>query len=409
MPPPQTDRGIWSGNFNSLPSLQQPLQEHPWGALPLEMKLAGKEVPPTSTHLEIWCGNLRLAPQQPPDERPWSPATVKQEPIDTVLDDEANSTSREDSNSQINSQDRSDEVQARESQHCDGIHRCRFCPRIFHSETSATTHEKIHLGEPPFYCRFCHKEFKSKSSLNIHKRVHTGDKPFSCPVCNKTFADAAHLTIHKRSHNKERPYKCDLCGKGFLTGGNLKVHRRTHTGEKPFECRTCHRMFAQKSQCVVHERTHTGQKSFKCDLCGKAFTEKYTLKGHMRVHTGGVPVRVEDERTNGQLALSVRSRRRSAEWPRSRRRETRTGGLAVETGKSGLEVDQARQSVRLLVSRIPQFEGTHWKAISNPRSRSRRVSDTTERASGGVSSSGRSRCRSAVRVRRDDRPPRRPR
>ena len=50
-----------------------------------------------------------------------------------------------------------------------------------------------------------------------------------CKYCGKVFGSDSALSIHIRSHTGERPYKCNVCGNRFTTKGNLKVHFQRHT------------------------------------------------------------------------------------------------------------------------------------------------------------------------------------
>ena len=50
-----------------------------------------------------------------------------------------------------------------------------------------------------------------------------------CKYCGKVFGSDSALGIHIRSHTGERPYKCNICGNRFTTKGNLKVHFQRHT------------------------------------------------------------------------------------------------------------------------------------------------------------------------------------
>ncbi|XP_037926412.1 homeotic protein spalt-major isoform X2 [Hermetia illucens] len=54
-----------------------------------------------------------------------------------------------------------------------------------------------------------------------------------CRYCGKVFGSDSALQIHIRSHTGERPFKCDVCGSSFTTKGNLKVHYQRHTQRYP--------------------------------------------------------------------------------------------------------------------------------------------------------------------------------
>lgn len=54
-----------------------------------------------------------------------------------------------------------------------------------------------------------------------------------CKFCQKVFGSDSALQIHLRSHTGERPYKCNICGNRFTTKGNLKVHFMRHKAKYP--------------------------------------------------------------------------------------------------------------------------------------------------------------------------------
>lgn len=54
-----------------------------------------------------------------------------------------------------------------------------------------------------------------------------------CRYCGKVFGSDSALQIHLRSHTGERPFKCNICGNRFTTKGNLKVHFQRHQARFP--------------------------------------------------------------------------------------------------------------------------------------------------------------------------------
>lgn len=78
---------------------------------------------------------------------------------------------------------------------------------------------------------------KSKpSNVTSFEHKSSSDDAFfkhKCRFCGKVFGSDSALQIHLRSHTGERPYKCNICGNRFSTRGNLKVHFQRHKEKYP--------------------------------------------------------------------------------------------------------------------------------------------------------------------------------
>ncbi|XP_023688340.1 uncharacterized protein sall2 isoform X1 [Paramormyrops kingsleyae] len=61
------------------------------------------------------------------------------------------------------------------------------------------------LGRLSHACRFCGKLFSSDSSLQIHLRSHTGERPYQCPVCLSRFTTRGNLKVHFLRHREQNP------------------------------------------------------------------------------------------------------------------------------------------------------------------------------------------------------------
>uniref|UniRef100_A0A1B6CWS3 C2H2-type domain-containing protein n=1 Tax=Clastoptera arizonana TaxID=38151 RepID=A0A1B6CWS3_9HEMI len=76
-----------------------------------------------------------------------------------------------------------------------------------------------------------------KGSMSPYDSKSGGrNEPFfkhRCRYCGKVFGSDSALQIHIRSHTGERPFKCNVCGSRFTTKGNLKVHFQRHTSKFP--------------------------------------------------------------------------------------------------------------------------------------------------------------------------------
>lgn len=73
-------------------------------------------------------------------------------------------------------------------------------------------------------------------NASIFETKSNSEDPFfkhKCRFCAKVFGSDSALQIHLRSHTGERPFKCNICGNRFSTKGNLKVHFQRHKDKYP--------------------------------------------------------------------------------------------------------------------------------------------------------------------------------
>ncbi|XP_029308126.1 sal-like protein 3 [Cottoperca gobio] len=73
-------------------------------------------------------------------------------------------------------------------------------------------------------------------NVSVFDTKPSSEDPFfkhKCRFCAKVFGSDSALQIHLRSHTGERPFKCNICGNRFSTKGNLKVHFQRHKDKYP--------------------------------------------------------------------------------------------------------------------------------------------------------------------------------
>ncbi|XP_035391087.1 sal-like protein 1 [Electrophorus electricus] len=76
-------------------------------------------------------------------------------------------------------------------------------------------------------------KLRSVTSFEYKRHFDEGFFKHKCRFCAKVFGSDSALQIHLRSHTGERPYKCNICGNRFSTRGNLKVHFQRHKEKYP--------------------------------------------------------------------------------------------------------------------------------------------------------------------------------
>ncbi|XP_072531463.1 sal-like protein 3b [Salminus brasiliensis] len=87
----------------------------------------------------------------------------------------------------------------------------------------------------PLAAMIKHRKGKMPSG-SIFDTKPSSEDPFfkhKCRFCAKVFGSDSALQIHLRSHTGERPFKCNICGNRFSTKGNLKVHFQRHKDKYP--------------------------------------------------------------------------------------------------------------------------------------------------------------------------------
>ncbi|XP_042609516.1 sal-like protein 1 [Cyprinus carpio] len=90
-------------------------------------------------------------------------------------------------------------------------------------DLNALTALAQHGKAKPLNVSVCEHKRPSEDCIFKHK----------CRFCAKVFGSDSALQIHLRSHTGERPYKCNICGNRFSTRGNLKVHFQRHKEKYP--------------------------------------------------------------------------------------------------------------------------------------------------------------------------------
>lgn len=220
-------------------------------------------------------------------------------------------------------------------------HRCRYCGKIFGSDSALQIHLRSHTGERPFKCLVCASRFTTKGNLKVHYQRHTETMN---PLELTKFYSRASLDLHGYSKQKidqninrtaqiddfesdlrnekmkelangtesegvsSKPLHAihDLKSASPFYSQDLFSSSKKKAWEKymeivstpkatelqqseayridPNKCPICNRILSCRSALRQHYRTHTGERPFRCRLCNRSFTTKGNLKTHIGVH-----------------------------------------------------------------------------------------------------------------------------
>lgn len=219
-------------------------------------------------------------------------------------------------------------------------HRCRYCGKIFGSDSALQIHLRSHTGERPFICRVCGSRFTTKGNLKVHYQRHTETMEFTdkskkeprapydfrtqnTQTKSKSLTDETFDANQKKGEEKEEfyndlnesrdspesesPKRFDEDGaRHFLNFDQEYSSSKKKAWEKymeivdtpkayelqqdeayrvdPNKCPICNRLLSCRSALRQHYRTHTGERPFRCRLCARSFTTKGNLKTHIGVH-----------------------------------------------------------------------------------------------------------------------------
>uniref|UniRef100_A0AAQ5YWR6 Phospholipid-transporting ATPase n=1 Tax=Amphiprion ocellaris TaxID=80972 RepID=A0AAQ5YWR6_AMPOC len=248
-------------------------------------------------------------------------------------------------------------------------HKCRFCAKVFGSDSALQIHLRSHTGERPFKCNICGNRFSTKGNLKVHfqrhkeKYPHVQMNPFPVPEYLDNVPTSSGIpygmsvppekpvsswldskpvvaalpasmglplssTITSIGGSNDPPAPGELSNilkaegvhlpqsSAFLdsmqTSETSKLQQLVENIDKkitdPNQCVLCHRVLSCQSALKMHYRIHTGERPFKCKVCGRAFTTKGNLKTHIGVHRENPPVQVQHSCPICQKKMGDRSK-----------------------------------------------------------------------------------------------------
>ncbi|XP_058453642.1 zinc finger protein OZF-like [Malaya genurostris] len=266
------------------------------------------------------------------------------------LDDDAKSMSADNSDSEVEQEISSNEIEAEdtisnddnmdelESETYQIIHidrgksLCCSCLEQFENNAALESHvNKIHTdgltnSNKKFQCTLCNRKYSSETAVRAHnRRMENLCKIYQCKKCGVKISDHHRRRKHARSHLKKRSSKtektpptleelmekygrlcCALgCVEFFETDEQLQAHAHSvhkankveatlaYNEGKPVECSVCFKRFKDGECLQRHLRFKYMPSKNVCTLCGAKFPSLSSLTIHERSHTKEKPFQCE--------------------------------------------------------------------------------------------------------------------
>lgn len=209
-------------------------------------------------------------------------------------------------------------------------HRCRFCGKIFGSDSALQIHLRSHTGERPFECKVCGSRFTTKGNLKVHYQRHTETMEFATDIkkelprpafdmhphaqsiTSKTFSEkpsfdeTLDLTQKEKDPEKDE-FQLGIRGDFEMRGESLTPDtpkRFDHESSRSFlsfdqEYSSTKKKAWEKYMEIVDtpKATELQQDEAyrvdpnKCPICNRLLSCRSALRQHYRTHTGERPFR----------------------------------------------------------------------------------------------------------------------
>lgn len=229
-------------------------------------------------------------------------------------------------------------------------HKCKFCAKVFGSDSALQIHLRSHTGERPFKCNICGNRFSTKGNLKVHfqrhkdKYPHVQMNPYPVPeyldnvptssgipygmsipsdktvfswldnkpvvnlATNAPISSTPSLATTPEPFTLMSPSSCSSTqsltsdetkhpADSMQASETSKLQQLVENIDKKFrdsnQCIVCHHVLSCQSALKMHYRIHTGERPYKCKVCGRAFTTKGNLKAHIGIHRENPPIQVQ--------------------------------------------------------------------------------------------------------------------
>ncbi|KAI1715249.1 zinc finger and SCAN domain-containing protein 5B [Ditylenchus destructor] len=106
--------------------------------------------------------------------------------------------------------------------------KCNLCNLKFLTPRKLRKHKKMsHVFTKTYACHFCEELFTSETSVTTHERIHTGIIKFECKICDFKCNRFLAMEEHKK---EEHGYLCSVCQEKLAEYSDIKNHTLVEHG-----------------------------------------------------------------------------------------------------------------------------------------------------------------------------------
>ncbi|CAD5213252.1 unnamed protein product [Bursaphelenchus xylophilus] len=106
--------------------------------------------------------------------------------------------------------------------------KCNLCNQKFLTPRKLRKHKKMsHVFTKTYPCHFCDDLFTSETSVTTHERIHTGIVKFECKICDFKCNRFLNMEDHRK---EEHGYICSICQIKLPEWADMKNHTLTEHG-----------------------------------------------------------------------------------------------------------------------------------------------------------------------------------
>lgn len=123
-----------------------------------------------------------------------------------------------------------DKIEQHRNQHLNQSLQCKYCEKAYSNRYKLSYHIRSkHQQVNAWQCQYCKESFNETNERRAHIHNQHYKEMFQCNQCQKIFATQLSLETHQKIHDTDfDSYECEICGQIFSLKRNLYSHIMRH-------------------------------------------------------------------------------------------------------------------------------------------------------------------------------------